>query len=97
MKSTPRGSNESLTIGILSFGNQATLEHSIHSWREGGLLDFADEIIVFFNAITRQDKEIARKNRFICIGNSKNIGIGFGIVLFVSYCTVVYCMVLYAQ
>lgn len=79
MKSTPRGSNESLTIGILSFGNQATLEHSIHSWREGGLLDFADEIIVFFNAITRQDKEIARKNRFICIGNSKNIGIGFGI------------------
>ena len=31
-----------LTIGILSYGNLATLENSVHSWIQGGLLKALD-------------------------------------------------------
>jgi hypothetical protein len=68
-----------LTIGILSYGNLATLENSVHSWIEGGLLDEAHEIIIYFNALSKQDKAFAKKHHLKCLGSGKNLGISVGI------------------
>ena len=40
-KETP-SKNPNLTIGILSYCNLATLENSVHSWIQGGLLEAHD-------------------------------------------------------
>jgi len=59
-----------LSIGILSYGNLATLENSVHSWIEGGLLDEAHEIIIYFNALSKQDKVFAKKHHLKCLGST---------------------------
>lgn len=68
-----------LSIGILSYGNLATLENSVHSWIEGGLFNEAHEIIIYFNALSKQDKVFAKKHHLKCLGSANNLGISAGI------------------
>ena len=70
----------SLCIAILSMSRLKKLNKSLKSYKENGLLDMADEKIIYFNKITNKDKEIAKKYGFKVLGDTKNIGIGKALI-----------------
>jgi hypothetical protein len=75
----------SLSVGILSWGSHLTLENTLASYKNHGLLNIADEIIIYFNNITNKDRLIAGKYNIKCIGSSINIGIGKAIAKLVEH------------
>jgi len=70
----------SLCIAILSMSRLKKLNKSLKSYKENGLLDMADEKIIYFNKITNKDKEIAKKYGFKVLGDTKNIGVGKALI-----------------
>lgn len=67
-----------LTIGILSWKDPKTLEKTLRSYKKNGLLEYADEKLVFFNEISHQDRDIAQRYGFKILGSKKNLGIAKG-------------------
>jgi hypothetical protein len=65
----------SLAICILSWKDTKTLTRTLNSYKKNGLLDYADEKIIFFNEIRKQDKKLAQKFNLEILGSAQNLGI----------------------
>lgn len=65
-----------LCIASLSWRKSGTLKKSLETYKSGGLLDYADEKLVFFNEFTDVDISVANDYGIHAIGTTTNIGIG---------------------
>ena len=69
-----------ISICILAWKSEKTLENTLRSYRKNGLLDLSDDITILFQEVTNSDKKLAEKFGIQYIGLSENIGIGKGII-----------------
>ena len=65
-----------LSIGILSWNSNKVLEYTLQSYKKNGLLNLSDDITVYFQEISEEDKELAEKFGLNYLGTAENIGIG---------------------
>ena len=65
-----------LSIGILAWHSGQTLIDTLYSYYKNNLLNLSNDITIFFQEITDEDKKIANHFQIPFIGNEKNIGIG---------------------
>jgi hypothetical protein len=84
----------SLFVGILSWRSIFTLKNTLASYKNNGLFECADEILIFFNQISRKDEKIAKKYKLNYIGASQNIGIGKALEALVTHSTCDYVLFL---
>lgn len=64
---------------MLSWRADRTVDHTLSSYAAENIFSLFDERQIFFQEMTRLDKEIAQKYGFEAEGNSRNIGIFGGI------------------
>lgn len=68
---------EKFSIGILTWKSYDTLQNTLESYRNNGLLQLTDDIILFAQEATAQDAELAAEFGITTvIAKSKNVGIG---------------------
>ncbi len=68
---------EKFSIGILTWKSYDTLRNTLESYRNNGLLQLTDDIILFAQEATAQDAELAAEFGInTVIAKSKNVGIG---------------------
>lgn len=68
---------EKFSIGILTWKSYDTLRNTLESYRNNGLLQLTDDIILFAQEATTQDVDIAAEFGITTvIAKSKNVGIG---------------------
>ena len=65
-----------LSIGILAWHSGQTLIDTLYSYYKNNLLNLANDVTIFFQEITDEDRKIANHFQIPFIGNEKNIGIG---------------------
>jgi glycosyltransferase involved in cell wall biosynthesis len=65
-----------LCIACLSWKKPAILRRTLETYKQGGLLDYADEKLVFFNEYTPDDIQVANDYDIHAIGSASNVGIG---------------------
>lgn len=73
-----------LFIGILSWRSISTLKNTLVSYQKNGLFECADELLIFFNQISRKDEKIAKRYKLNYIGASQNLGIGKALKVLVN-------------
>jgi len=66
----------SLCIASLSWKKPNIYRRTLETYKSGGLLDYADEKLVFFNEFTQNDIQVANDYGISAIGSENNIGIG---------------------
>ena len=69
-----------ISICILSWKNEVTLENTLKSYQKNGFLKISDDITILFQEVSDKDKKIANKYGIQYIGLQENIGIGKGII-----------------
>ena len=69
-----------LSIGILAWKNIKTLEKTLNTFLDNGLLDIVEDITIFFQEISKEDIALAKKYNIKYIENPKNIGIANGFI-----------------
>ncbi len=69
-----------ISICILSWKNEVTLENTLKSYQKNGFLKISDDITILFQEVSDKDKKIANKYGIKYIGLQENIGIGKGII-----------------
>ena len=69
-----------ISICILSWKNEITLENTLKSYKKNGLLTISDDITVLFQEVSVKDIQIAEKYGIKHIDLQENIGIGKGII-----------------
>jgi len=67
-----------LSVGVLSYQAPVTLAHTLETYRRGRLADCAREAVVYFNAITAADRNLAAVHGFASRGSVHNLGIQGG-------------------
>lgn len=68
-----------LSIGILSWGQHATLRNTLETYKQYGLLDLAAHTFIFFQEISPADTAIADEYNLTSIyGTNRNLGIAGG-------------------
>jgi len=67
-----------LSVGVLSYKAPTTLAHTLESYNRGALTSCANEALVFFNAITAEDRDLATRCGFASRGSVRNLGIQGG-------------------
>lgn len=67
-----------LTIGILSWGAHKTLNNTLNSYLNAGLLDHATQVFIFFQEISVKDQDVAHKFNLKFFGSETNLGIAGG-------------------
>ena len=65
-----------LSIGILTWRTPVTLEETLISYRDSGLLDMVGEVIIFINECHQNDIRIAKEFGLKILSSDTNIGIG---------------------
>lgn len=65
-----------ISIGILAWHSGQTLINTLESYYNKGLLDVVNDVIILFQEITDEDKQIADHFGINYIGLNENIGIG---------------------
>lgn len=66
-----------LSICILSWKAHNTLRNTLTSYKEKGLLDLTDDIIIFFQEDSEEDVAISREFDIpLVLGDKENVGIG---------------------
>ena len=65
-----------ISVGILAWKSGQTLVNTLHSYYLNGLLEIANDVTIFFQEISEEDREIAHHFGVDYIGSSHNIGIG---------------------
>lgn len=65
-----------LSIGILAWNSGQTLVHTLTSYYYSGLLDLTDDIKLFFQEFSDDDRRIAEHFKIDYIPSKTNIGIG---------------------
>lgn len=73
-----------VSICILSWKSDKTLDNTLKSYRKHGLLEITDDIVVLFQEVSEHDKKIADKYKIKYIGLEENIGIGNGMKMLVE-------------
>ena len=69
---------KNLSIGILSWRAHQTLRKTLESYRAAKLAACADEVKIFFNEISGEDRSIAAEFGWEAVGSEKNLGIWGG-------------------
>lgn len=67
-----------MSVGVLSYRAPETLSHTLETYRMGRLASCANEAVVFFNAITTEDRNRAAQYGFASKGSVQNLGIQGG-------------------
>ena len=65
-----------ISIGILSWRSNKTLRNTLDSYIKNGLFDIIDNVILFFQEISDEDRKLAKKYNVPFISTDENIGIG---------------------
>lgn len=65
-----------ISIGILSWRSNKTLRNTLDSYIKNGLFDIIDNVILFFQEISDEDRKLAKEYNIPFISTDKNIGIG---------------------
>lgn len=73
-----------LSIGILSWDNTKTLEVTLNTYKENGLLDMVDDVVIFFQEIKEEDILLSKKYNLKYIGSQENIGIANGFITLIK-------------
>jgi hypothetical protein len=81
-----------VSVGILSYGARETLEKSLIAHRKSGIA--SGEFFVWFNAMTREDREIADKYDVDWEGNRTNLGIYGGFRAIAEHASRPYVLIL---
>lgn len=64
-----------LTLAVISWRQPRTLKNSLESYQRQGLLELADDKLIFLNECTAEDRRIAQKFGFTILDSKRNIGI----------------------
>lgn len=74
-----------ITVGILSWASHSTLRNTLQSYKDNGLFEAVQEVIIFFQEVSETDLAIAEEFGITNIISSEtNIGIGPAIVSLVE-------------
>lgn len=74
-----------ITVGILSWASHSTLRNTLQSYKDNGLFESVQEVIIFFQEVSETDLAIAEEFGITNIISSEtNIGIGPAIVSLVE-------------
>lgn len=65
-----------ISIGILSWNSNQTLRNTLNSYKKNGLFDIVDNVVLFFQEISEEDKNLAMEYDIPFISSDENIGIG---------------------
>lgn len=65
-----------ISIGILSWNSGQTLVNTLHSYYLNGLLEMANDVTIFFQEVTEEDRTIAHHFGVNYIESPSNVGIG---------------------
>lgn len=65
-----------ISIGILSWKSNKTLRNTLNSYKQNGLFDIVDNVVLFFQEISDEDRDLAKEYNIPFISDDKNIGIG---------------------
>lgn len=65
---------KTLAIIVITWRAPRSLENSLRSWRSGGLLDIADELIMFINSPTARDRALAAEYGFSVLTTHEHHG-----------------------
>jgi hypothetical protein len=76
-----------ISLGILSWGSPLTLQNTLESYEYWGLLNYANERLIFFQEISDRDIRIADAFGFQYSGAVTNVGIAEGYRRLVSQAT----------
>lgn len=69
-----------VSIGILSWNSSQTLRNTLDSYKKNGLLDLVNDVTIFFQEVSEDDKKIANEYKIPFIGIDQNIGIGEALI-----------------
>ena len=84
-----------ITVGILSWASHSTLRNTLQSYKDNGLFESVQEVIIFFQEVSETDLAIAEEFGITNIISSEtNIGIGPAIVSLVEQARCKYCLFL---
>lgn len=67
-----------ITLAVLSWAAHKTLLNTLMSYERSGLLNLSTERLIYYQEISPEDIEIAKRFGFEYEGNSRNIGISGG-------------------
>jgi hypothetical protein len=74
-----------ITVGILSWASHSTLRNTLQSYKDNGLFEVVQEVIIFFQEVSETDLAIAEEFGITnIISSGSNIGIGPAIVSLVE-------------
>jgi FkbM family methyltransferase len=65
-----------ISIGILSWKSNQTLRNTLNSYQRNGLFDIVDNVVLFFQEISEEDRILAKEYNLPYISTEENIGIG---------------------
>lgn len=65
-----------ISIGILSWKSNETLRNTLNSYKKNGLFDIVDDVVLFFQEISEEDRKLAMEYDIPFISSDENIGIG---------------------
>ena len=65
-----------MSIGILSWKSNYTLQNTLESYQKNGLFDFVSDVTIFFQECSEEDINIANHYGIPFISCNENIGIG---------------------
>jgi len=83
-----------LGIGILSWKKPITLDNTLRSYQQNGLLDLAKEVYVLIQEGGEQEIEVVKKYNLPYITTTDNVGIGKGITMLTEKLTTEYYLFL---
>lgn len=69
-----------ISIGILSWHSGQTLVNTLYSYHISGLLDMVEDVTIFFQETTDEDRKIASHYAIPFIESKENIGIGKALI-----------------
>jgi hypothetical protein len=64
-----------VSVGVLSYRALRTISRSLQAYRASGLMDWAGEFFVFFNAMTAEDQKLVQASGVNYFGSAENLGI----------------------
>lgn len=65
-----------ISVGILSWNSNQTLRNTLESYRKNGLFEIVNDVTLFFQEVSDEDRKIAREYDIPFVGYEENIGIG---------------------
>jgi FkbM family methyltransferase len=83
-----------ISVGILSWKSPQSLENTLESYKKNGLFDLVDDVCIFFQEVTNDDRRLAKKYNLPFIGLKENCGIGKAFVMLCEQADNPYIMLL---